>query len=190
MNYSRLLVAVATATVLTASPASAQDFVRPEAPLDSARATVRDAILVLRDSLQAVHAGGARMQRDFQSASGAALLSRAAAMRDGCAASARTVPVTRAAIMAGPAGTETARSARARLIAEMDDLSTALAACERAFGAWVEEADGEDVRGYGNRQAETVRTALLAYEERLQRYLGAMRIRIMPIGAGAPQSPS
>lgn len=185
MKYSRLLIAITATAVLTAPPARAQEFVKPDAPLDSARATVRDAILVLRDSLQVIHAGGARMQRDFQGASGAALVSRAAAIREGCAASARTLPATRAAVLSGPAGREAARGPRARLVTEMDSLSAALAVCERAFGAWVEQGDGEAVRGYGNRQAEVVRRALLAYEERLHLYLGAMGIRIVPLGTGA-----
>jgi hypothetical protein len=185
MKYSRLLLALAVA-VLAAPPAQAQDFIVPEAPLDSARATVRDAVLVLRDSLQVIYAGGARMQRDFQGASGAALLSRAAAMRDGCAASARTVPGTKAVVVAGPAGAETVRRERAKLLVEMDRLATALAECERTFGGWLEQGDGEAVRGYGNRQAEIVRVSLLAYEERLHLYLGAQGIRIKPIGAGAP----
>ena len=184
MKPRHLLLAAALAVGVTPA-AQAQTVFTPEAPLDSARATVRTAVLVLRDSLQVVHAGGARMQRDFHGASVAALVSRARSLRDGCAASARTVPVTRAALVAGPAGSAKAAPARASLLARMDSLGTALEACEQTFGEWVSKGDGEAVRGYGNRGAEAVRNSILAYEEALQLFLSHLGIRVQPLGAGS-----
>jgi hypothetical protein len=183
MKPKHLLLAAVLAAV-AAPAAQAQTVFTPSAPLDSARASVRAAVLVLRDSLQVVHAGGARMQRDFHGASAAALVSRARSLRDGCAASARTIPGTRAAIVAGPAGSAKAAPARASLLAKVDSLGAALGECERTFGAWVSQADGEAVRGYGNRGAESVRTAILAYEEALQLFLSHLGIRVQPLGAG------
>ena len=184
MKLSHLLLA-GVLTISLAPAVHAQTVFRPRAPLDSAQSAVRDAVLVLRDSLQVVHDGVARMHRDFRGASLAALVSRARSMRDGCAASTRTLPATRAVIASGPAATDKQRSTRERLLAEMDSLSAALAECQKTFGAWVDEEDGESVRGYGNRAAGTVRTAILGYEDRLQLYLRLIGIRIQPLGAGA-----
>lgn len=125
------------------------------------------------------------MQRDFHGASAAALVSRARSLRDGCAASARTVPMARAALLAGPAGSAKAAQARASLLARMDSLGTALGACERTFGEWVTTGDGEAVRGYGNRGAEVVRDSILAYEEALQLFLSHLGIRVQPLGSGS-----
>lgn len=185
MKLSHLVLSAALAAGL-APVAQAQTVVQPKAPLDSARASVRDAILVFRDSLQVVHAGGARMRRDFQTASGAALVSRARIMRDGCAASVRALSPTRAAVESGPAGTDKERAARTALLVEMDRLSAALTECRTIFSGWVDSRDGEAVRGYGNRASDTVRGPILTYEDKLQHYLGLLGIRIQPLGAGTP----
>ena len=184
MKLSHLLVAGALVAGF-APVAHAQTVVQPRQQLDSSRAAVRDAILMLRDSLQVVHAGGARMQRDFQSASEAALLSRARIMRDGCTVSARALPQARTVVASGPADTDKQRAARATLLSEMDRLATSLAECQATFSAWVEGRDGEAVRGYGNRAAETVRAPILSYEDKLQRYLALLGIRVQPLGVGS-----
>lgn len=175
------------AALLAASAApsvQAQTVVKPRPPLDSTQVRVRDAVLVLRDSLQLVHAGGAHMQRDFRGASSAALVSRARSLRDGCAASARTLPQTRAVLSSGPAPTSQARAARTELMARMDTMAAALAECQTQFDDWVKKDDGEAVRGYGNRSAGAIRAPIRAYESQLQLYLGMIGVRIRPIGAG------
>lgn len=184
MKLSRLMLIAALAAV-AAPAAHAQTVVQPRAPLDSARMSVRDAVITFRDSLQVVQAGGARMRRDFHSASAAALLSRAREMRDGCAASARTLPSTRAVIETGPVDTEKRRAAQTALLGEMDRLAVALAECQTTFSGWVDARDGEGVRGYGNRAADAIRTPVLQYEEKMTHYVGLLGIRIQPLGAGA-----
>ena len=48
-----------------AGPMSAQTVMRPDPPLDSARAAVRDALLILRDSLNTIDGAAVRLQRGF-----------------------------------------------------------------------------------------------------------------------------
>jgi hypothetical protein len=47
-------------TALVSPPLAAQAVLRPDPPLDSARATLRDALLVLRDSLVTIDGAAAR----------------------------------------------------------------------------------------------------------------------------------
>lgn len=170
----------------TAQALNAQAMVvQPEPALDAARAGVRDTLLVLRDSLHAVHAAGAHLRRDFRGASGETLLSRARAMLAACAASTRSMPAARSAVKNGPAATERARVARERLLAAMDQLAEPLATCETRFAAWAGTADGESVRGYGNRRADEIRDAIRAFENDLTRYFSAQGIRVRPVGAGS-----
>jgi len=92
--------------LLSAGSLAAQTVVRPDPPLDAERLKVRDAVLVLRDSLNSIDAAAARLQRDFRTASGASLVSRARVMREACARSARTIPPTRQVVAAAPASNE------------------------------------------------------------------------------------
>ena len=55
-------------SLVCVGPASAQTVMRPDPPLDSARVAVRDALLILRDSLSTVDGAAARLQRDFRQA--------------------------------------------------------------------------------------------------------------------------
>lgn len=66
-------------SLLGAAPVSlsAQAVVMPTAPLDAARTRVRDAMLVLRDSLMTINGAAARLQRDFRQTSGSVLTARA-----------------------------------------------------------------------------------------------------------------
>ena len=101
----RILISVLLGLLGTA-PLHAQVVVQPEPPLDSTRESLRDAMLVFRDSLITVDAAAARLQRDYREASGASLLSRARVMRDACGRSARTVPPTRSALLEAKLSTE------------------------------------------------------------------------------------
>ena len=185
MNLPRILLVAALAASVPAT-ARAQVVVRPPAPLDPARATVRDAVLVLRDSLQGIHAGRAHLRRDYRDASSQALVSRARVMRDACAASARTLPQTRIAVQKGPTATPQSRSARDELLAEMSRLVAPLEACRGRFDEWVRSSDGDAVRGYANRLADEIEVPIRAYEHRLATYLGTQGIRIRPLGSGTP----
>ena len=160
----------------------AQTVIHPAAPLDSGRAILRDAIVVLRDSLGAIEGAAARLQRDYRAASGAALVARARLMRDACASSLRTVAPTRKVVGSAEL-TEQKRLVRQReLVTALDTLKTALSLCQTEFAAMSRPDQGERVRDYGNDRAARVQRALRRYERTLQGFLQVMGIRVVPLG--------
>jgi hypothetical protein len=180
-------VLVLMGLLVCASPAGAQAVLNPEPPLDSARATVRDALLVLRDTLNTIDAAAARLQRDFRQASGESLLSRARVMRDACARSIRTVPPTRKAVAAIALTEPRKVERRAQLLAALGELREALVRCDQQFTSMSRDGQAETVRGYGNDRAGRVQAALRKYEMALRGFFGVMKIRVQPLGA--PERP-
>jgi hypothetical protein len=169
--------------LLSPGPLAAQTVMRPAPPLDSARAAVRDAVLVLRDSLITIDGAAARLQRDFRNASGPSLLSRASVMYEACARSTKAIPVARKALESTQL-TEPARiKHRQELLAELDRLRTAVGRCETEFAAMSKPGQAETVRGYANDRAIRLQGALRNYERVLRDYLGVMGIRMLPLGA-------
>jgi hypothetical protein len=164
-------------------PLSAQFVVEPEVPLDSARASLRDALLVLRDSLITIDAAAARLQRDYREASGASLLSRARVMRDACARSVRTLPAARSEISKANLSTANRRKSRAELVSAMDTLRGVLIRCEKDFSAMSQPDQAETVRGYANHRAVRIRGGLRRYEQSMRNFLNAMGIRVQPLGS-------
>jgi hypothetical protein len=169
--------------LLSAGSLAAQTVVRPDPPLDAERLKVRDAVLVLRDSLNSIDAAAARLQRDFRTASGASLVSRARVMREACARSARTIPPTRQVVAAAPASNENRMKRRDELARGLDRLRDALKYCEDEFAAMSQAGQGERVRGYANDRARRVQTELRAYARTASRFLSAMGIKVVPLGA-------
>jgi hypothetical protein len=167
-------------------PLAAQTVVRPAPPLDSARAALRDAVLILRDSLVTIDGAAARLQRDYRAASGPALLSRARVMREACARSIRTLPSTREALLSARL-TEARRITRRQdLIQALDQLKGALNRCETEFAAMSAPDQAETVRGYANAKAAVVQAALRRYEKTQRDFLGVMGIRVPPVGVSPP----
>lgn len=171
--------------ILGAQPLSAQIVVQPEVPLDSARASLRDAVLVLRDSLSTIHAAAARLQRDYREASGPSLLSRAQIMRDACARSVRTIPSARTAVLEAEVSTVNKRKRRAELVSALDTLKGVLTRCEKDFVAMSQPDQAETVRGYANDRAGRVLGGVRRYEQKMQHFLRTMGIRVVPLGATA-----
>jgi hypothetical protein len=169
--------------LFAASPLSAQIIMKSEPQLDSARAVVRDALLVLRDSLVGIDGAAARLQRDFRQASGASLLSRARVMRDACGRSARTVPYAREAVLAAQLSDSIREKRRGQLVGELDRLKSVLSRCEADFAALSRPDQAEAVRGYANHRAVRVQAALRKYDQSLRDFFGAMGIRVFPPGA-------
>lgn len=174
------------ALALGAGPVMAQTVMRPDPPLDSARASVRDALLILRDSLNTIEGAAARLQRDFRQASGPSLVSRARVMHLACSHSKQVVPPTRHSVLDAQLAEPSRVRYRAALIQEMDRLSKALSRCELDFAAMSKPGEGETVRGYGNDRATKVQAALRRYEVALRSFLGVMGIKVMPIGSTPP----
>jgi hypothetical protein len=174
--------------LLTAPQLRAQAVMRPPAPLDSARVVLRDALLVLQDSLVNIDAAAARLQRDYRAASGPALLARARTMRDACARSRRTVPPTREAVLAAALSDRKKLARRRQLVTALDTLGLALGRCETEFAGMSREGQGEEVRGYGNDRAMKVQQALRSYQQTLHSFLQIMGIRITPSGSSKDPS--
>jgi hypothetical protein len=162
---------------------AAQTVVRPDAPLDSARIAVRDALLVLRDSLITIDGAAARLQRDYRAASGASLLSRARVMKDACARSVRTIPPTRDAVLAASVSGAQRVKRRHELVSALDRLKAALGRCETEFAALSRPDQAEQVRGYGNDRAVRVLGGLRRYEKALGDFFAVMEIHVVPLGA-------
>ena len=182
MNRLSPLVLLA---LLAVRPLAAQTVIRRAPPLDSARATLRDDLLVLRDSLNSVDGAAARLQRDFRDASGASLVSRARTMYQACARSGRTVPSTRKAVLSFGLTDSAKVKRRQNLLGAMDQLKDALVRCETEFAAMSQPDQGERVRGYGNDRAIRVQSAIRSYELVLRDFLGTMGIRVQPLGVGS-----
>jgi hypothetical protein len=162
---------------------AAQTVIRPAPPLDSARAAVRDALLLLSDSLGTIDAAAARLQRDYREASGASLLFRARMMHEACTRSAGMVPLTREKVLATKVSESQRIKHRGELVSALDQLKTALNRCESQFAQMSQPGQSETVRGYGNDRATRVQGALRNYERTLHEFFGVMGIRVVPVGA-------
>jgi hypothetical protein len=167
-------------------PLLAQTVVQPAAPLDSARVVLRDALLVLRDSLVTIDGAAARLQRDYQRASAASLLSRARVMRDACTRSISALPPARQTVLEAQVSDSKAIQKRKDLIGAMDHLNGVLEWCRTEFTAMSQPDQAERVRGYANDRAGRVLGALRQYDQSLRNFLAFMGIKVMPLGAGPP----
>ena len=180
-----LFVALGGAAI-TATPdrvAAQMGAIVPEAPLDANRAQVRDALLVLRDSLHVIVGANARLQRDFRGTSAAALAGRARSIAEACATAERNVPAARKAVEETRADTRFEREERGALLKSLDGLAGALGSCRADFKAMGDKG-GEQVRGYGNRRAEALRTELRRYDRSVAGFFATYKIDVRPIGAG------
>jgi hypothetical protein len=157
--------------------------IQPEPPLDSARAGLRDVLLVLRDSLMSVDGAASRLQRDFRQTSAASLLSRAQVMHDACARSLRTVQPTKAALTAADLSKPLRVKRQRELLQALDRLHGSLTRCEANFAALSRPGQGETVRGYAYVRSEAVQTAIRKYEESLREFFTALGIYVSPVGS-------
>jgi hypothetical protein len=181
VKRSTWLVLVA---MLAAGTLSAQaTVVPPEPPLDPMRAGLRDALLVLRDSLMTVDGAAARLQRDFRETSAASLLSRARVMHDACARSLRTVPPTKQTLTAADLSEPVRVQRRRELLQALDRLSGSLSRCEARFAAMSQPGQGETVRGYAYARSQAVQAAIRKYEENLRGFFTALGIYVSPAGS-------
>jgi hypothetical protein len=179
-----ITILTGAATAVTPGLAVAQvGAIMPEAPLEASRARVRDALLVLRDSLHAIDGANARLRRDFRVTSAAALSGRARSIADACAGAERTVPGARKAVEETRADTRFERDQRAALLRSLDDLAGTLGGCRSDFVA-LGSKGGEQVRGYGNRRAESLQSELRKYDRTVAGFFATYKIEVRPIGAG------
>ena len=184
----RQTVGLLVLAILGGERLAAQTVLRSPPPLDSARASLRDAVLVFRDSLVTVDGAAARLQRDYREASGPSLLSRAQQMYEACARSGRTVPPTRLAVKRTQVSQPLKVERRQELVEALDHLTQALGTCETEFAAMSKPGEAERVRGYGNDRATKVQAAIRSYEQVLREFLGTMGIQVLPLGVSAGPS--
>jgi hypothetical protein len=163
--------------------------VMPDAPLDSARAALRDDLLTFRDSLSTIDAAAARLYRDYRQASEAILLSRARVMTEACTRGGRNVPLARRSVQASQASNQARRQTRKELLGALDRLTKVLTGCQAEFQSFSRPGQGEAVRGYGNNRAIRIQAGLREYERVLARYLHAMGIKVGPLGSRSPAIP-
>ena len=174
-----LLFSLATAPVAL----NAQAVVRPASPLRPAHVPVREAMLVLRDSLMTVNGAAARLQRDFRETSDAALTSHARGIANACARSVRTLAATRKTVAAAEADDRARLNTRAAVLRGLDSLASELTKCSDEFAAMGLPGKGEEVRGYGNRRAEPILKALYDYDATAARFFKAWGMDVRPLGA-------
>lgn len=176
------LVGLLALSGILGQPLPAQTVIRPAPPLDSARVVLRDALLELQDSLITIDGAAARLQRDYRVASGPSLLSRARVMRDACARSGRTVAPTRKVILGAKLSEPHKAKRRQELVAALDQLKGVLSHCETEFDTMSQAGQAERVRGYANDRASHVKVSLRSYEQSARNFLGALGIRVVPMG--------
>lgn len=180
-----LLISLALGIVPAAAAQSA--MILPDKPLRPADAHVRDAVYQVRDSMAAVTSAAARLRRDFRTTSPAVLTSRARELARACSAALRNVPPTREAVVGRKVDTKLEAAERVRLERALDAVEESLRQCDTDFTALSARGKGEEVRGYGNRRAETVVKRIVDYEEAARGYFSALRVPYSP--RGAPPNP-
>ena len=156
----------------------------PERPLDSAHAGVRDGYLLLRDSLTAVMASVARLERDLSHSSSYVLASRASTLQERCAAAMRMMPAARKAMLDSPLMDSLAAAQRKTLGERMRKLETSLNSCESQFAAWSDRSKSEELRGYGVATGLRTVDAIHAYDASASAALSQIKIHLRPLGAG------
>jgi hypothetical protein len=173
------LLAIAAVPALDAQAA----LVLPDQPLDSNRAAARDGIYVLRDSLYAVIAGIARLERDFRTTSTQSLTSRARELHSACAAAERNVAPVRKVVGATNTASKLQDREKVRLGKALGSLGGVLGECSAEFERLGTRGNGEEVRGYGNRRAQPVRAEIMRYETAVDGFFRALEIPNRPLGA-------
>jgi hypothetical protein len=179
---SRRAAVVLALMICARSLAAQASLATPDPPLDPARASLRDALVLLRDSLVSVDGAAARLQRDFRASSEASLLSRARVMHEACARSAGAVPPARGAVVSFKLSGARKLKLRSELLRSMDRLRGALTRCETEFAQMSRPGQGEQVRGYGNNRADQTKASIRRYEEALSTFFGALGIKVRPSG--------
>jgi hypothetical protein len=180
MKRTLILLSVLSALPLTLS---AQAVVMPTAPLDAARTRVRDAMLVLRDSLMTINGATARLQRDFRQTSAAVLTTRAREVSNACARAVRTIGPTKQVVAAARATNPVPVRSRNALVSSLDSLNGQLSRCATEFGGMAEPGRAEEVRGYGIRRSEPVLKALDDYDRTAEAFFATWGIEVRPLGA-------
>jgi hypothetical protein len=173
--------------VFAAAPITAQAVVQPEKPLDPAQAEVRDAMVMLRDSLNTLTAAGARFVRGVGPTSSVAWLqARARSLATACTRSRTTMVVVRPAVENGNGTTKAQHNARGNLLASMAALDDSLMACEKTWKARSSRVDATPIREQGPSEVESLNHQAQAFDRRLVAYATTLGFKLPPLGSGTP----
>lgn len=180
-----------TALILTAVPLAAQTVVQPDRKLTEQETVVRTSLYRLRDSLNAVEAASARIARDLQTASDAALRSRARVMATRCQAATAQLDSSRAIVNRGAVPTPDPRQRRSALDKALGQLRTTLVDCGTEFTGLTAPEKAQELRGYGIGRGEKVQTAIRAYRPVASDYFrAAFDQQYWPDTRGAGHTPT
>lgn len=168
----------------TAAPLAAQTAVARPTDLSVEQISVRDAYLVIRDTLHAVGAGGARLIRDKNGSSDAVLSSRARIISQDCSAAFGMLDSTRAGMMVIESEDPRVAERRSNLSEAFTRLTAGLEECESGFARLAEPANIEELRGYGFGRAEAIREIIHHFNKMSTEYLLILGVEVRPIGAG------
>jgi hypothetical protein len=176
-----------------AGPASlsAQLVLQPEAKLTSEQMTVRTSLYRLRDTLLLVEAASARIARDLNGASDAALRSRARVMAQRCQAALVQTDSTRTVVTRGALPEPDPQKVRPNLERALTDLRTQLESCISEFNGLTDPSRSDELRGYGIGKGRKVQTAIQNYRPPAARYFRfTFNQQYWPNTSGAGATPS
>jgi hypothetical protein len=184
---SRPAVLLGLLVLLAASPATAQTVVQPEKPLDPGQVVARDAMVMLRDSLNSVTAASARLVRGVGPTSSPSWLqSRARSIASACTRSHTTMAAVRPVIEGGADTLTVQVNARRVLLAEMTSLDATLTACEQTWKARSSGAHAAAIREHGPSEVEALNRAVQVFDKKLSTYASTQGFKLPPMGSGTP----
>lgn len=184
---SRPAVLLGLFVLLAASPVTAQTVIQPEKPLDPGQTVTRDAIAMLRDSLNGITAAGARLVRGVGSTSSSAWLkSRARHIAGACTGAQAAMVAVRPVVEGGADSLVVQVNARRTLLAAMTGLNTTLTACETSWTERVSAADASPIRERGPSEVEALKQELQTFDKKLSAYASTQGVKLPSIGSGTP----
>jgi len=173
--------------LFAASTTTAQTVVPPEKPLAPGQVEARDAMVMLRDSLNSVTAAGARLVRGVGPTSSTAWLqARARSLATACTRSRTTMVTVRPVVEGGKGTSQVQLNSRKNLLASMTALDTSLTACEKTWKARSSAADATPIREQGPSEVVSLNNQAQAFDTKLAAYASALGFRLPTMGSGTP----
>ena len=176
----RVALASLAALCLMTSSAAAQVVVRPDPPLSAPQARLRDAALVVRDSITQVDGALARLERDFDRTSAASLRSRASVLSQACARLGRSIVQLDTAFDETGLPAPDPRRRRPMFEQALKDLTEAASQCRSHFSELSAPDREKDLRDWAHHYSAKLYASLRSFETALQEYLAASGIRLRP----------
>jgi hypothetical protein len=176
----RLLVVVGLLVV--AAPLHAQMVVTNDT-LDAERRDVRDALVVLRDSLRTVEAAAAQFERGHASASPELLYSRGKTIKNACNRSLRNIEPTRKVVKSDDWDNDYRTQRQNELLEAMDTLEKSLNACVAVWDRLTAPEGIEEIRASSPGKAQSITQDIHDYTTPVTSYFKALGVYVRPIGA-------